>query len=805
MTVRKLAVLKFQGDVERGFQVALEIRWGANQTEHHPVEKIGELPPPTDLMQAYQNWQTTYRSLGRASRVLKPKRIELTSFKQRKEACSAAGRALRQDLNQWLRAESFLPIRETWLKHIASGDQVSVAIRSQTLEIWQLPWQEWDFWQDYRQFEVTFSPLEREEPAIPQLPLPQVLKILVVLGDSTGIDIEADRRSFEQLGAQAEFLTQPKRQELIDHLQHHAYNFLCFAGHSRTEDGLGYIDLNAADSLSLEELRSTLKLAIQNGLRLAIFNSCDGLGLVKALESLPISYLIVMREPVPDQVAQIFLKKFLQVFSGGTEFQFVAEKARQELKKYEDDFPYASWLPLIWQSPSAQYLQERATVSAPVTQPVNHQRSQLHRCRSIWRSLKVPIGIGLACGAVAIGLRLSGGLQPAELAAFDQMMRLRPDEGMDRNLLIIEITDDDIAMQKQNGEQMQYTTVQGESLEYSLSNQSLTRLLKVLEQYQPRVIGLDIYRDVQIDPAFSDLKKQFETLPLAAICQTENPNDPQSFTIDPPPDVPINKVGFSNFFLDDDQVLRRQILGLVPRDLQHTSCQTNQSFSVQVAFKYLNQPQIDSDEGNYDDLHLAGKTYPALRPHAGSYQRIPQDWGGNQILLNYRASQKLAERYTLAEMLKQPNPSNIRDKIVLVGVTAKDKDQHVTPYGQVSGVEIHAHMISQLVNAAQKGRPLMQFWSKPQEILWIGGWAMMGGIIAWSWTRMAKMRRGQAWLLRIGTIGIGTGALGSICARLLVMGYWVPFVPALLAGFLTGSAVYLYYFYLRQRSNRSLL
>jgi hypothetical protein len=55
-----------------------------------------------------------------------------------------------------------------------------------------------------------------------------------------------------------------------------------------------------------------LKRAITQGLKLAIFNSCDGLGLADYLTDLQIPQTIFMREPVPDRVAHEFLKNFLE-------------------------------------------------------------------------------------------------------------------------------------------------------------------------------------------------------------------------------------------------------------------------------------------------------------------------------------------------------------------------------------------------------------------------------------------------------------------------------------------------------------
>jgi hypothetical protein len=95
-----------------------------------------------------------------------------------------------------------------------------------------------------------------------------------------------------------------------------------------------------------------LKRAIAQGLKLAIFNSCDGLGLADYLADLQIPQTIVMREPVPDRVAHEFLKNFLVAFSDNQLFNESVRLAREQLQALEDLYPCASWLPVIYQNPA---------------------------------------------------------------------------------------------------------------------------------------------------------------------------------------------------------------------------------------------------------------------------------------------------------------------------------------------------------------------------------------------------------------------------------------------------------------------
>lgn len=89
------------------------------------------------------------------------------------------------------------------------------------------------------------------------------------------------------------------------------------------------------------------------GLKLAIFNSCDGLGIARDLADLQIPNIIVMREPIPDEVAQKFVKNFLPRFTVENKSLYISvREARKNLQELEDKYPCASWLPVICQNPA---------------------------------------------------------------------------------------------------------------------------------------------------------------------------------------------------------------------------------------------------------------------------------------------------------------------------------------------------------------------------------------------------------------------------------------------------------------------
>ena len=154
-------------------------------------------------------------------------------------------------------------------------------------------------------------------------------------------------------------MVEPSRRELDNWLwDEQGWDILFFAGHSCSQADIttGQIYINEVDTLTIPQLKNALKKAIRRGLKIAIFNSCDGLGIASELADLHIPQIIVMREPVPDLVAQEFLKYFIQAFSRGESLYLAVREAQERLQFLEDKFPYATWLPVIFHNPSEPQL-----------------------------------------------------------------------------------------------------------------------------------------------------------------------------------------------------------------------------------------------------------------------------------------------------------------------------------------------------------------------------------------------------------------------------------------------------------------
>ncbi|MEM9483742.1 MAG: CHAT domain-containing protein, partial [Cyanobacteria bacterium P01_F01_bin.116] len=325
----KLVTLKLEGDLEtNGFHVLLEI---GDDGARPDIEAIGSLPPNPRLLQQLQKWQESYRLLDTPSRI-QPLEITYVGSLHTVEACQHAASKLSQQLKSWLLSASFIPIDRPLREELSPADTVRLVIRTSNNHLQHLPWHLWDLVDRYPDIEIALgTPTHKrlEENQIDH----SVVKILAILGDSSGIDVAADRRLLEAIpGAEVTFLVEPQRQQITDQLWEQPWDLLFFAGHGRTESAMGTIFINPQESLTLEELKYGLRQAIRQGLQLAIFNACDGLGLAKALAPLGLPQMILMREPIPDRVAQTFLKYFLDAFVAGESLYLAARKARERLQ-----------------------------------------------------------------------------------------------------------------------------------------------------------------------------------------------------------------------------------------------------------------------------------------------------------------------------------------------------------------------------------------------------------------------------------------------------------------------------------------
>ncbi|MEH2046066.1 CHASE2 domain-containing protein [Nostoc sp.] len=777
----KLVVFSFLGgDLNQGFPVVTAQLWHHNQFV--PVKLTGSLPAVPELSELYRRWQLLYAAvhqrLGSNQRIkVHSQDITNISVNDFDEVCQQ----LQANINAWLKFDSFQNIERQLRTLLSQDDEIRVIIETDVVLLHRLPWRLWNFFEDYPKAELALSNHEYASPQVLQKSPTGKVKILAILGNRVGIDIDKDGYLLQGLtNAQTTFLIEPTRQKLDEYLWNHDWDILFFAGHSASLAGgeIGKICINKTESLAILQLKNALKAAVTRGLKLAIFNSCDGIGLARNLADLNISQIIVMREGVPDLIAQEFLKNFLIAFAGGKPFYLAVREARERLQGLENEFPCASWLPVIYQNPTTlpttwqelcgnfgdtKFVGEVSTkgkIAAPKSK--------------LWTVLLSTFIVAVS----TVGLRYLGAFEKIELQTFDQMLRLRPKEDPDPRLIIVEITEKDIQSRQEKTLGLK-----------SISDSTLARLLKQLQKYKPRIIGLDIYKDFADPPnklnpiqVTTELSKKN----VVAVCKSRDRKyDPQG--VKPPKEVPVIRQGFTDAIQDPDGIVRRQILMMAQEP--SSTCTTPYSLSLQLAARYLFDENIQPNF-NEDDVLFGSKVFKRLKPgRSGGYQQ-EVDLGGNQILVNYRNTNYL--RVSLEDILSDKvNPELLKDKVVIIGVTANTvSDTWSTPYStaqqdyqEIPGVFIQAQMVSQILSAVLDQRPIL--WVLPYwgDILWICGWSVVGSLIIW---RVRSLSHKKC------AIFVTVVILYGVCAiALLKQGLWLPFIPSAFAVVASGVVVVL--------------
>jgi CHASE2 domain-containing sensor protein len=381
-----------------------------------------------------------------------------------------------------------------------------------------------------------------------------------------------------------------------------------------------------------------------------------------------------------------------------------------------------------------------------------------------------------------------GFTQTLELAAYDQMMLLRPDEPKDERVLMVDVDPESLEKMNATG---RYPGGRG-----SIPDAALDDLLKNLSQHQPSVIGLDFIRDF---PAEGTLKQRLQqTKNFIGVCKNSYQNSlgENILGFKQPPEIPVTQVGFSDV-VDDDakggRYVRRQYFMQKP---EPKYCQTRESISLVIARRYLEAKgqaftsPFNSESQRYDQAMMFGKTeIPQLLGMGGGYQDINNQLEGYQTMIKYRTfggdPSNFAPRVNIWQVLNNQVPAEkIKNRIVLIGFSDRQNrqaDYWSTPYGDVAGVTLHGQMISQILSATLDNRSLIWWWPLGYETIWIFGWAVVGGLVCWRFNRT----------LYTGIAVIGfSGSLYIICSVILItQSGWIPFAPAFITFLFSGIGV----------------
>ncbi|BAZ08654.1 putative transmembrane sensor domain protein [Calothrix sp. NIES-4071] len=421
----------------------------------------------------------------------------------------------------------------------------------------------------------------------------------------------------------------------------------------------------------------------------------------------------------------------------------------------------------------------------------------------MWKRLKIRFLRSLAIETTAvfvtlgvITLQLTGTLQFIECAMLDQWFRVRPEEAMDSRIVIVTIDENDISRFRS----------------WPIYDTILAKLLNKIKQQQPAVIGLDLYRNLPVEPGHKELLNVYQSTPnLIGIKKVlSNANGP---VVEPPPVLGArSQVAACDLVLENDGKVRRYLLSVRVKDKNKTYL----TLGAKSALHYLDKQNIKLiSDGHSSILKLGKAKFVPLQDSEGGFVRA--DVGGYQILANFRSARQRVIKVPLLDVLENRVPSDLMTgKVVFVGSVAESLSENFyTPYTRSvntswSGVELHADLTSQILSAALDGRQLLRGVPESLGWLWILFWSSVGATIGWEvklkfFSKLNKLKFSKFKLYEVrqerNSMLVAIGillplAIVSLFASTYVLfmyGWWVNVISPLLGLICatSGSKVYL--------------
>ncbi|MEM7554801.1 MAG: CHASE2 domain-containing protein [Cyanobacteria bacterium P01_A01_bin.84] len=313
-----------------------------------------------------------------------------------------------------------------------------------------------------------------------------------------------------------------------------------------------------------------------------------------------------------------------------------------------------------------------------------------------WQPPTIAILIGCLTTAAFNSL---GWLQISERQLYDYYLRSRPLEPQDKKIVIVGITEKDI-----------------EKLGFPISDDTLANLLTKIKAQNPRAIGLDLHRNVNIGESGNQkLDKIFSSTPQLIGVEKTDGGNPSHLSISPPTQLrKLGQTGASEIIEDSEN-------GAVRRGYLYVQKSTEEepipSLGLAVALKYLEGENIvPTGYGEQSWLKLNDTVFPLLEANRLFYSEQAID--NYQTIINYCNNEDKFLYLGISEVLANKVEDNLfKDKIVFIGTMAETiEDIYTTPYSYrqenydfTYGVEIHASMTSQIVNAALSERIIIKF------------------------------------------------------------------------------------------------
>jgi hypothetical protein len=369
-----------------------QLSWGQGQNLNVNVAY------PENLTQLYQEWQKIYLSFYNTAlrgKVANMGSLPTPPIDWYARLVQAEAQFL-SVFHNWLRSAELFDIRKQ-IAQVSKQNQtryLDIFIACITPDLAKLPWEVWEigteFALDSSQIRIVRTATNRRGTVInTQGKYPSKARILVILGDDTGLNFESEKQAIASLkdyadvkfiGWQSNKNIDDLKTEIVQTISsQNGWDILFFAGHSnQTNLTGGELGIAPGVALSISELEPALITAKDRGLQCAIFNSCNGLSIADKLIDLGISQVAVMREPIHNQVAEVFLPCFLQALSEYKDVHESLISAAQYLKVEKNfTYPSAYLIPSLFRHPGAELFRLQPTFINQVIENLVPNRREL--------------------------------------------------------------------------------------------------------------------------------------------------------------------------------------------------------------------------------------------------------------------------------------------------------------------------------------------------------------------------------------------------------------------------------------------
>lgn len=620
-----------------------------------------------------------------------------------------AGERVKRSINDLFDSKDFKEVRDQLIKLLPSEDQPQpdVYIRYDDPMLAMLPLHLWDEFQS-RNIEPVFCSLKTSVHN-QLLKKKQKPRILLILGDFVDIKNDNDKVNWQDFYPDAEIkvLEMLNAKGISDALWKEKWDVLYFGGHSTTQERKGILYLKDDVSITLGNFRKGLVRAAENGLQLAIFNSCISLGAAADLQSAGIPMVIATRHLMHNLIAPEFLELFLDAYiNDDRSIKEAVWYARERLKTDSNYFPCADFLPVVFQIPTA-------TIQ-PKASPL------------------VAIATSFFVTCLVFFLHTQGIFQAAELSLYDHMMNSRRAEPLDSRIVIVQTTNKDRKFQEKEGNKLQ-----GQE---TINDRDLLKLLNKLDEVKPRVIGMAYWRGYSTSnypeiKALVDKRIVNSQPPILVSNCSSPPNDTEIPSL--PPELMLKghpHIGFTNISSDINfgDTTRRMLL---IHEAKNSECSkyTQVSFPLQIVFEYFGIDKNKEEDLKFEGSggHLSIKinnpitqkfiTISGIQKGQGGYQNtnIENHTGFAEeisILFNYKNHSDVypdmdkVPILSLNDVISGDHDNLMKDKIVIIGGKGIDSilmHSSKSNIKRIDGLFIHAQAVDYLLRIIETNKLLI--------------------------------------------------------------------------------------------------